>query len=58
VETSQTAVWLTGAGCRCAQGFLFSRPLPLDELIERYRQHADAGYVHQQPQTTMEGIRA
>jgi diguanylate cyclase len=58
VETPQAASWLTGAGCQCAQGYLFSKPLPLDELIERYRQPADDGNVHQPPQTTMEGIRA
>jgi diguanylate cyclase (GGDEF)-like protein len=57
VESPDTAAWLADAGCRCAQGFLFSRPLPFAELINRHRRHADIGNVRgQQPLTTLEGI--
>jgi diguanylate cyclase (GGDEF)-like protein len=57
VESPATAAWLAEAGCQCAQGFLFSKPLPFEELINCYRRHADTGNVHsQQPLTTLEGI--
>jgi EAL domain-containing protein (putative c-di-GMP-specific phosphodiesterase class I) len=56
VETPGTASWLAAAGCDCAQGFLFSKPLPYGELVNRHHPHADAENVHhQQPQTTLEG---
>ncbi len=32
VETKEQAVFLRNEGCELAQGYLFSRPLPLDEL--------------------------
>jgi len=32
VETREQATWLTEAGCDLAQGYLFSRPLPRDEI--------------------------
>jgi EAL domain-containing protein (putative c-di-GMP-specific phosphodiesterase class I) len=57
VETSDTAGWLAAAGCDRAQGFLFSRPLPYAELVNRHRQRADAKNVHgKQPASTLEGI--
>jgi diguanylate cyclase (GGDEF)-like protein len=57
VESPDTAAWLAEAGCQCAQGFLFSRPLPYEELINRYGRRADTGNVHsQQKLTTLEGI--
>jgi diguanylate cyclase len=57
VESPDTAAWLAEAGCQCAQGFLFSRPLPYEELINRYGRRADTGNVHsQQTLTTLEGI--
>jgi diguanylate cyclase (GGDEF)-like protein len=57
VETPATAAWLAEAGCQCAQGFLFSRPLPSEELVNRYLRHVDTGMVHsEQPITTLEGI--
>jgi diguanylate cyclase len=56
VETPAAASWLAAAGCDCAQGFLFSKPLPYGELVNRYHHHADAANVHdEQPQTTLEG---
>jgi diguanylate cyclase len=57
VETPAAASWLATAGCHYAQGFLFSKPLPYVELLNRYHRHADAANVHdEQPQTTLEGI--
>jgi diguanylate cyclase (GGDEF)-like protein len=57
VESPDTAAWLADAGCQCAQGFLFSKPLPFEELINRHRRRADTGNVRsQQPLTTLEGI--
>ncbi|HEY1987513.1 MAG TPA: EAL domain-containing protein [Terracidiphilus sp.] len=32
VETTEQMAFLEGMGCHCFQGFLFSRPLPLDEF--------------------------
>ena len=59
VETPETASWLAAAGCDRAQGFLFSRPLPYAELVNRHRQRADAKNVHsRQPESTMEDIWA
>jgi diguanylate cyclase len=56
VELPETAAWLAEAGCQCAQGFLFSKPLPRDELINRYRRDADTQDVHRRrPLTTLEG---
>jgi diguanylate cyclase (GGDEF)-like protein len=56
VESPDIAAWLAAAGCQCAQGFLFSKPLPREELINRYRRRADTESVHrQQPLTTLEG---
>jgi EAL domain-containing protein (putative c-di-GMP-specific phosphodiesterase class I) len=56
VESPDTAAWLAETGCQCAQGFLFSKPLPYEELINRYGRRADTGNVHNQPLTTLEGI--
>jgi diguanylate cyclase (GGDEF)-like protein len=56
VETPESAGWLAEAGCQLAQGFLFSKPLPYGELVNRYARRADAEDVAQQPGTTLEGI--
>ena len=32
VETEEQRGFLAGLGCHCFQGFLFSRPIPLDEF--------------------------
>jgi diguanylate cyclase (GGDEF)-like protein len=56
VETPGAASWLAAAGCDHAQGFLFSKPLPYGELVNRYHPHFDTANVHdQQSQTTLEG---
>ncbi|GAB1640521.1 putative bifunctional diguanylate cyclase/phosphodiesterase [Krasilnikovia sp. MM14-A1259] len=36
VETPQAQRWLADAGCDDAQGFLFSRPAPWAELVDRF----------------------
>lgn len=57
VESADTAAWLAEAGCQCAQGYLFSKPLPYEELVNRHQRNADTGSAHgQRPLTTLEGI--
>ena len=34
VETEEQAQILTAMGCHEAQGYLYARPMPLDELLE------------------------
>ncbi|MGY4859116.1 putative bifunctional diguanylate cyclase/phosphodiesterase [Cryobacterium sp. AP23] len=36
VETEVQAEWLRNRGCRYAQGYLYSRPVPTDEFVARY----------------------
>jgi diguanylate cyclase (GGDEF)-like protein len=36
VETEAQAEWLRTRGCRYAQGYLYSRPVPSDEFVARY----------------------
>ena len=36
VETEQQREFLTRIGCHAFQGFLFSRPLPLEEFEEQW----------------------
>lgn len=36
VETAAHEQWLRGQGCNYLQGYLYSRPLPFDQLIERF----------------------
>jgi diguanylate cyclase (GGDEF)-like protein len=55
VESPGTPSWLAEAGCECAQGFLFSKPLPFSELVNRYGRPADAEDDRQQAHMTMEG---
>jgi diguanylate cyclase (GGDEF)-like protein len=35
VETPGVSAWLAAEGCDCAQGYLFSRPVPWPELLDR-----------------------
>ena len=35
VETPGVRAWLSAEGCDCAQGYLFSRPVPWPELLDR-----------------------
>jgi diguanylate cyclase (GGDEF)-like protein len=37
VETPATDAWLRAAGCDAAQGYLYARPAPWTELLERFR---------------------
>ena len=37
IETPAQARWLRDAGCRYGQGFLFGRPMPLDQLLTTVR---------------------
>ena len=53
VETAAATSWLAAAGCDCAQGYRFSKPLPYDELVNRYRRHADT-VQDEQSHTTLE----
>jgi diguanylate cyclase len=53
VETADAASWLAAAGCECAQGYLFAKPLPYDELINRYHRPADT-VQNEQSHTTLE----
>ena len=41
VENAQQARQLRNAGCDLLQGYLFSEPLPLAQLVARYRPEAD-----------------
>ncbi|MGP0007401.1 MAG: EAL domain-containing protein [Methylocella sp.] len=38
VETAAQLEFLVGAGCRCIQGFYFSRPVPADQATRLLRQ--------------------
>ena len=53
VETADAASWLAAAGCECAQGYLFSKPLPYDELVNRYHRPADT-VQNEQSHSTLE----
>jgi diguanylate cyclase (GGDEF)-like protein len=44
VETEGQARLLAGMGCQRAQGWLFSRALPLDELVEWWTRRTPTGY--------------
>ena len=37
IETREMADALTEIGCDYLQGFLFDRPLPMDEFVEKYQ---------------------
>ncbi|WP_376697070.1 putative bifunctional diguanylate cyclase/phosphodiesterase [Wenzhouxiangella sp. EGI_FJ10305] len=43
VETDEQADRLTELGCQLLQGFLFGRPMPLKELLERFAASASPG---------------
>jgi diguanylate cyclase (GGDEF)-like protein len=53
VETADAASWLAAAGCECAQGYLFSKPLPYNELVNRYHRPADT-VQNEQSHSTLE----
>ena len=42
VETTAQATWLRQQGCPCAQGFLYARPEPLEDFLQRLRVQAGA----------------
>lgn len=39
VETQEQITFLTGCGCELAQGFFYSKPLPVDEYVEFANEH-------------------
>ena len=39
IETDEQLSYLKRSGCDMGQGYLFSRPLPADQLIAFIRQH-------------------
>jgi EAL domain-containing protein (putative c-di-GMP-specific phosphodiesterase class I) len=39
VETEAQRDWLVSSGCDTLQGFLFARPMPFDNFVERYARH-------------------
>ncbi|WP_394778396.1 EAL domain-containing protein [Undibacterium sp.] len=41
VETRQQADFLVASGCDCLQGFLFAKPMPVDEWLSQKREHAE-----------------
>ena len=43
VETEAQAAWLTAAGCDELQGYLFSKPLPIDQLDRFLSAQCDRG---------------
>jgi EAL domain-containing protein (putative c-di-GMP-specific phosphodiesterase class I) len=42
VETSEQKAWLRDHGCDYAQGYLFARPLPIDDFLTWLREHSPA----------------
>lgn len=42
IETQQMAQALTDIGCDYLQGFYFSKPIPFEEFLKKYRPHAGA----------------
>lgn len=39
VETHEQSSWLTKRGCETAQGFLYAKPMPLENVLEWAQQH-------------------
>ncbi|MFL6238620.1 MAG: putative bifunctional diguanylate cyclase/phosphodiesterase [Actinomycetes bacterium] len=42
VETNETFEWLRSNGCDIAQGYLFARPMPADDMQDWLREHHNA----------------
>ena len=40
VETQEDALWLRRQGCRLAQGYLFSKPLPMSSAHDYFKRHS------------------
>ena len=40
VETQQQADWLRRAGCQMIQGYLYARPMPLEQLANWMATHS------------------
>lgn len=39
IETEEQRQFLLSSGCRTGQGFLFDRPLPIEEILDRYMEN-------------------
>ncbi|WP_319782008.1 EAL domain-containing protein [Oceanisphaera sp. IT1-181] len=55
VETPQQRDWLLGEGVRHAQGYLYARPMPLDELLVLLESTQGRLTVAQQPLQAISG---
>ena len=44
VETEEQSAFLREIGCSKLQGFYYSKPIPFEEIMERYRQNTQIGY--------------
>jgi EAL domain-containing protein (putative c-di-GMP-specific phosphodiesterase class I) len=44
VETEEQADFLKGIGCSKLQGYLYSKPMPYDEIVRLYRNGSHFGY--------------
>ena len=44
VETEEQAEFLKEAGCTKLQGYHYCKPIPLDEILRRYREGAEIGF--------------
>jgi sensor c-di-GMP phosphodiesterase-like protein len=55
VESERDAIWLKQLGCKFAQGFHFSPPLPADEALKFIASHfrAEAAGGHWPEDATM-----
>ena len=44
VETAEQADFLSEIGCTRMQGYYFCKPIPIEEIWERHRQHKEIGF--------------
>ena len=48
VETKEQVDFLTEVGCSCLQGYYYSKPIPAEEILERYRKGTQIGFENPQ----------